>query len=159
MKSEGQVYLYKEYSFLNIACNLRWLNIPKIGTKNGQKDFIKFWLKLCAWNILFDENIHTFILTMFYLTSFFIPKTTKLRVKIQIFIYYEEYNCSCRSRMISLARLNHTQNVLTTFSCSTRPVLQIILTRAWITLIASFHSFLQHALTQPEMKDLSRDYY
>lgn len=70
MKSEGQVYLYKEYSVLNIACNLRWLNIPKIGTKNGQKDFIKFWLKLCAWNILFDENIHTFILTMFYLTSF-----------------------------------------------------------------------------------------
>lgn len=32
------------------------------------------------------------------------------------------------------SRLNHTQNVLTTFSCSTRPVLQIILTRAWITL-------------------------
>lgn len=97
MKSEGQVFLYKEYSVLNIACNLRWLNIPKIGTKNGQKDFIKFWLKLCACNILFDENIHTFILTMFYLTSFFIPKTTKLRVKIQIFIYYGEYNCSCQN--------------------------------------------------------------
>lgn len=30
--------------------------------------------------------------------------------------------------------MNHTQNVLTTFSCSTRPVLQIILTRAWIIL-------------------------
>lgn len=139
MKSEGQVYLYKEYSVLNIACNLQWLNIPKIGTKNGQKDFIKFWLKLCAWNILFDENIHTFILTMFYLTSFFIPKTTKLRVKIQIFIYYGEYNCSCLHSIFFTtnnfdSRLNHTQNVLTTFSCSTRPVLQIILTRAWITL-------------------------
>lgn len=116
MKSEGQVFLYKEYSVLNIACNLRWLNIPKIGTKNGQKDFIKFWLKLCAWNILFDENIHTFILTMFYLTSFFIPKTTKLRVKIQIFIYYGEYNCSCQN--------DFTRSFLQ----------QITSTHAWITL-------------------------